>query len=383
MRRCAPWIGLLVLLGLVSCDKQTKSRTPGAENHSPQVVSVSVRPTRVLASEQVLVSCTARDADQDFLKYWWTAAAGDFPSGNQLPTVTWAAPPQVGLHVLKVFVTDFVDTVNADLNIDIKRVDPPSSLLYSNGINVVTLTWPGVTDSTVEGWSGYEVFVAPQSMAGMPEAELLTHRVSPGAILGLSFRVTPLEQGDIVYCQIRSRRDYGNVTERSADGPEISTAVRLDGFARDPASGETIPLYEVKSRRGAFGLHIPGGQIEPLDPDQRDRFDLYLGSSDAEDGSGEMMLKSPSLLAYLDPTWSGRVTGFWKLDGDWSTPEPPESPPLTTQVPVQLNSVYGFYSADGHYGKIWVLADDRTGVFPNRRIWIKWAWQPIPGYPRF
>lgn len=383
MQRYVPWISALVLLGLGACDKHTESRIPGAENHPPQITSVSVRPTRVLADQQVLAVCVARDVDQDFLKFGWSASAGNFPSGHQLSVVTWESPPSLGVQTLRVWATDFEDTVSSEIEVDVTRVISPDTLDFSNGINVISLNWSGVTDSTVDGWTGYEVFAAPRSLIGLSEAEILPYRITDGPILFMSSRVSPLEPGNVIYCQVRSRRDYEGVIERASSGPEISSAVRLDGFAVDPASNETSPLYEVKGRRGAFGLHIPGGQIEPLDPAMRERFDLYIGTRDSLDGPGGLMLKSPSRLSYADQAWIGRVTGFWRMDGDWSTPVPPENPPLSTEIEVELNAVYGIYTADGHYGKVWVLPDDRTGIFPNRRIWIKWAWQPIPGYPRF
>ncbi len=285
-----------------------------------------MRPARVLAFQQVLAVCAARDADQDFLKFGWSASAGEFPAGNQSSIVTWKSPPSVGKQTLTVWATDFEDTVSADLEVDVAGVASPESLRFSNGVNVISLNWAGVSDSTIDGWSGYEVFVAPRSMIGLSEAEILPYLVSPSPILLRSSRVTPVEPGNVIYCQVRSRRDYEGVVERAPSGPEISSAVRLDGYAVNAVTGETSPLYEVKSLRGAFGLHVPGGQIEALDPAQRERFDIYIGSSGAEDGPGDLMLKSPSRLAYADPSWSGRVTGIWPLDGDWSTPVPPENP---------------------------------------------------------
>jgi hypothetical protein len=383
MRQCLPWFGILSVCLLGACDKQTQDHLPGAENHPPQITLVAVRPARVLAFQQVLAVCAARDADQDFLKFGWSASAGEFPAGNQSSIVTWKSPPSVGKQTLTVWATDFEDTVSADLEVDIAGVASPESLRFSNGVNVINLNWAGVSDSTIDGWSGYEVFVAPRSMIGLSEAEILTYLVSPNPMLLRSSRVTPVEPGNVIYCQVRSRRDYEGVVERGQSGPEISSAARLDGYAVNAVTGETSPLYEVKSLRGAFGLHIPGGQIEALDPAQRERFDIYIGSSGAEDGPGVLMLKSPSSLAYADPSWSGRVTGIWPLDGDWSTPVPPENPSLSTEVTIGLNEVYGIYTADGHYGKIWILPDDRVGIYPNRRLWVKWAWQPIQGYPRF
>jgi hypothetical protein len=383
MRRCIPWIGIYVLLNLFGCAKETERRVPGSQNHPPQITSVTVRPNRVLALHQVYVLCIARDVEDTYLKFRWQATAGDFPAGNQLPGVTWKSPPTLGSQTLKVWVTDYKDTVSTEIVVEVSRVASPDTLAFSNGINVVSLKWPGVADSTIDGWSGYEVYLAPRSMVGMSEQDLSAYRITSSPTPWLTYRISPLEPGNVVYCQVRSRRDYLGIVERAASGPEIETAVRPDGFASDPHSGETTPLYEVKSRRGAFGLHLPGGEIEPLDPSQRDQFDLYVGSSGPEDGPGTLQLKSPSGLSYADPAWSGRVTGFWRLDGDWSTPIPPENPPLESSVPVVLNAVYGLYTADGHFAKIWVLPDDRTGIYPNRRVWIKWAWQPIPGYPRF
>lgn len=376
---------LLLLFGcltiLSGCEKKTPTRVPNDENSLPAVTQAYVRPERVLASIQARVYCQASDEDDQFIGYRWRATGGEFPFGTKARSVVWRSPLYPGRDTIYVTVTDYVDSVTASFTVDILPVGPPQSLSFVNGSSLVDLAWDLSSDSDVAGFTGYEVFAGPVSMAGMDAEAILPYKLTPSPVDRRNFRVRGLPTGSKIYCHVRSRRDYAGIIERSVVGPEIETAPRLDGFSIDPASGETAPLYEVASRHGAFGLHLPGGQIEPLDPAIRDRIDLYLGTEGSDDQSGALRIKSPSLLAYRDVAWSGRATGIWKLGGTWQTAEAPEDPPLAAGAAVELGAVYGLVTAEGRYAKVRVL--EQEGIYPDRAVWLQWAWQPIPGFPRF
>lgn len=365
--------GLLLVAATAACDKETKPLPPPA-NRSPEITSIEVRPGRVLADQDAFVTCRARDRDADFLKFTWSATAGSFPSGNSRSTVRWRTPiPRFPVTVTCV-VTDFIDTVQASLVIPIDRVVGPDTLRFINGSNVIELSWPESRDAGDENWRGYEVFAAERSMDGLPEDSLLLYRVTFDPIERLSHRITSVALGVERYYAIRSRRDYGGFVERSASGPEIATAPRLDGFGG-------APLYEIRSRRGAKGIHLPDGSVAPVDDAAVTRVDLYLGTSDPQDNGGALTLKSPDRLSYRDPAWAGRVTGFFDLEGDWSVPVPPEDAPLVREIAVVKDAVIGVVTPEGHFGKLRVL--ELSGSPPERRLEYQWAWQPIPGYPRF
>jgi hypothetical protein len=368
------WPILIVLLaGLpFGCAKETKP-SPPAENNPPEIQSMETRPARILAAEQIYVTCRARDRDKEYLKYWWGASSGDFPAGNVLSTVAWVSPSRLGSQTLQVWVTDFEDTVSTTLPVEVVRVDPPDSVWFYNGANLINVAWSEAPDASVAHWSGYEVYAASRSLVDAPPETLAAHRMTPLPLDRLEYRILSVTPGQRVFVHVRSRRDYDGVTERSIAGPEFETAARLDGFGEGS-------LYEVSSRRGAKGVHLPGGSVESLDPQQTSRIDIYLGTSSTTDGPGELWLKSPSQLAYRDPAWAGRVTGIQELGTVWDVAVPGEGPMLR-EVQLTNRMVYALYTGDGHYAKFRVL--DIHGSRPERRIEFQWAWQPLPDYPRF
>jgi hypothetical protein len=154
---------------------------------------------------------------------------------------------------------------------------------------------------------------------------------------------------------------------------EIDTASRLRGLA-------ALPLYEIESIRGSWGIHLPDGSVQPLDPAHVDMVDIYLGTDSPIDQGGLLRLKSPSLLAYRDPAWSTRTTGIQEIEEGWGEPIAPEDEYLD-QVPVAPGRVYAIRTPEGHYAKLHI--SQIPGAPPERRIWFQWAWQPLQGYPRY
>jgi hypothetical protein len=366
-------IPIILLLSLpFGCAKETKP-SPPPENNAPEVLSLETRPQRVLASQGVFASCKARDRDKEYMKFWWDASAGEFPSGSVLSTVAWVSPPRLGEQTLRVWVTDFEDTTTATLPVDVVRVAAPDSIGFVNGSNLVSIGWGAAADASVEHWSGYEVFAGPRSLTDAPPETLALYRRTPEPLGRLQYRILSVTPGRKLFIHVRSRRDYEGVVERSEAGPEIDTAARLDGFGN-------ATLYEVASRRGARGVHLPGGTVEALDPERIDRIDLYMGTSDPADGPGTLWLKSPSELDYRDPSWAGRVTGLQFLGYEWDVAVPSDAP-MVRKTPLLRGAVYALITADDHYAKFQVL--EIHGTMPERRIEFQWAWQPLEGYPRF
>ncbi len=364
-------VALLACLPL-GCSKETMP-SPPPENNPPEILSVEAHPARILAAQQIFAACKARDRDKEFMKYWWEASSGRFPSGNVLSTVAWVSPPGIGPQSLRVWVTDFEDTVTTTLPIEVVRVAPPDSIGFSNGANLVSVGWRSARDASVEHWTGYEVYAATHSLLDAPPETLARYLRTPVPLDRLQYRLLSVTPGEKIFIHLRSRRDYEGLIERSEAGPEIDTAARLDGFG----SGS---LYEVSSRRGAKGVHLPGGLVETLDPVQIERIDLYLGTSDPSDGPGELRIKSPNLLSYRDPSWTSRVTGIQVLGSDWDAAMPNDGP-MVREAQLIDNTVYAILTADGHYAKFRVL--EVRGAPPERRVEFQWAWQSLSGYPRF
>jgi hypothetical protein len=258
MRRIAVCLFAVVPL-LSSCDKETQPSSPGGRNFAPEILHLSVIQPRVHAFEEVNASCTARDRDGDFLAFWWETTAGTFPRGSVLSSVSWRTPTERGIETLTVTVTDFHDTVTADLPVTLATVVPPRNLQFINGATLIDLSWQGSLDESVEAWSGYELYLAPRDPAGLPPDSVAAYRVLSTPLGRRQYRVSPVTPGERVFLQVRSRRDYAGVVEISEDGPTIETATRLDGLGAEA-------LFEVRSRRGARGVRLPGGSVVTLDP---------------------------------------------------------------------------------------------------------------------
>lgn len=371
MRRMIPFLALTLLSG--ACDKETKPLTPTDRNFPPEIRSMEAQVERALVCEEIQVNCGARDRDADPLGYRWTATAGTFPGGISQAIVKWKSPPSMETQTLTVCVTDVTDTVYADLEIQLHGVAPPGSLSFINGVRLVDLTWKPCIDEVKDGWTGYEVYRSSRSLVDLPVDSLLPYRLTTVPVTRRQFRVLGITPGEKAYYQIRSRRDYEGVVEISEEGPEIDTASRLRGFG-------VSPLFEIESRRGAKGVRISDGSIHPIDSGPASGIDLYLGTTDPEDGEGNLLFKSASRLSYRDPAWADRETGIKQVESDWGTPIAPENG-YTDLVPVTPGSIYAIRTADGHYAKLQV--SELRGAPPERRVEFQWAWQPIPDYPRY
>jgi hypothetical protein len=371
MQRVIPWLAVALLVG--ACDKETKPLTPKERNFPPEIREVSVQADRVLASQVVQVNCGAFDRDNDVLGYRWSASGGSFPFGRTSSIARWKTPSIRDTQTLSVIVTDLVDTSYADIEVSLTQVALPGSLGFINGTTLVDLSWEASIDEGVDEWSGYEVYGSTQSLAGLPPESLDPYRLTPSPIERRRFRVLGVEPGEKIYYQIRSRRDYEGIVEISPDGPEIDTAARLRGLAG-------VPLYEIGSIRGSSGIHMPDGSVRPLDADQVDEVDLYLGTESPTDEGGSLRLKSPSLLAYLDPAWAGRQTGIQQIEEGWGDPVAPEDG-YVDQVPVGPGRIYAIRTPEGHYAKLHI--SQVPGAPPERRIWFQWAWQPAVDYRRY
>lgn len=374
MRRLPPaTIGVLLLAA--ACSKETPTRIPVQENRPPEILGIDLRPERVLAFHEIRATCRARDRDNQPMFFKWEASAGNFPLGFRAQAVSWRSPATGSIHTLRVTVTDTQESTTASIDVPIAFILPPDSLRFVNGANLVTLSWPQSPDAGLEGWSGYEIYAASRDLAGLPAEELAPYRLTPQPTTRLEYRVSPAEPGVRIFYRILSRRDYAGIVERSPGGPQVDTAPPLAGLNREP-------LYEMASRRGRKAVHLPGGEVEAIDPGNVSRFDFYLGTSSSNDGPGTPQLKSPDRLAYLDPAWGGRQTLFRELKGDWSNSKPPPAPEgYTPSVLARQGVVYAMYTADGHYAKVRIL--ELRGAYPERRVEYQWAWQPLGGYERY
>jgi hypothetical protein len=121
--------------------------------------------------------------------------------------------------------------------------------------------------------------------------------------------------------------------------------------------------------------------FRPDEPSIRDQIDLYIGTTDPEDGPGRLMFKSPDQLAYRHPDWADRNVQLKWLGDTWFIPET-DSSGFAASVPLENKNVIAVLLPDGHFAKFQVTDSLKT-AYPYRQIQYRWAYQTIPGYPRF
>lgn len=362
---------ILAAAAFLSCAKTTEPIPPHG-NYPPEIKAMAYSPSPPHAWQRISFQCTAADQNNDPLTYSWATTGGGFPDGNQAVAVVWRTPTTLGPQTLTVRVTDGTEPVTRDTTVVIVRMSPPGELTYTNGSNLVDLQWQPTVDDGLDGFVGYEVYSAGHTFESMPEESLADHILTPTPINRLQYRDLTAAPGEKRYYQIRARRNYSGIVERSPGGPEIDTASRIDGF------GDA--LYEIASAHGAYGVQLRSGRQFPIEIAYRDSIDLYLGTP-GDDGGGDVYLKSPSLLAYRDAAWGARATLLQSLGENWEATTPASDISWEESLPAVVGRVYALKTADGHYGKFRVL--ELRASPPERRIEFQWAWQPLAEYPRF
>jgi hypothetical protein len=367
---------LTVPILIPACAKETKP-PPKHGNYAPEILTIGWTPSIAHPWEEVQVFCTTRDEDRDNVTYRWNASAGGFPSGDEQQFVQFHTPPSFSAVQIWVTVSDGKDTARRDTTITLSGIVPPPRLEFINSPNLVDLQWTQSPDEHLEGFQGYEIYVAPRSVEGLPDDSLPKYRLTTEPIPRTHYRVTPVPAGVRRFYNVRSRRQFPAVTEQSKTGAEIETAVAVYGF------GDA--LYEIGSSSTRKGVRLSTGrQFAIDDPAVRDSIDFYLGTQDPEDRAVSRRppyLKSPSLLAYRDAGWTARITQFQRLGRDWTVSLPSASAPWTMSDSVAVGDVFAVRTSEGHYGKVQIL--EMYASPPNRYVQFQWAWQPIPQYERF
>jgi hypothetical protein len=127
--------GLLALVVLAGCGDDDKGTTP--TNHAPQILSVVVSPTSVIAGGSATVTVTAIDSDSDALTYSYQPSGGSIV-GNTA-SVTWTAPMSAGSISVTVTVNDGnggTATSSASLSVGAAAMGITGSIVAPAGIQV-------------------------------------------------------------------------------------------------------------------------------------------------------------------------------------------------------------------------------------------------------
>jgi hypothetical protein len=327
-------------------------------------------------------AASARDSDDQILRYFWSATRGSFPLGSHWSSVSWFSPDDPGLDSLTVHVTDSHDTVSASVAIVVQSVAAPTVLIASAGTSIADLRWTASPDDGSDAWQGYEIFAATRSFERIPPDSVSAYRIA-GPITESSFRASGLMRGTIYYFRVGALRAWEGREERSSLTPEIDLAPRAEW---------TKQLQEVQNPAGGLAIDLSSGEVRPLDPADVSgnavfARDLYFGTSDPLDGPGPASapatprIKSVSLLANRNAEWARHRVWLKRLGSDWSVSTVSDDG-WGEQADLEHGAVYAVKTPEGNFSKL-LVADLPVAISPYRQLTMKWAFQSIPGYPRF
>lgn len=372
--RCLGAIVIAVSCGAFACGGDGGTRPPQIENRPPEVRRFEVVEDRVHAAEEVTVVASAADPDRDPLDYFWSVNRGSLPFGRVGNSVKWLTPSDRAVDTVTVRVTDREDTVYARLPVELIRVFPPDSVWTVNYASAADLAWAPSPDDGILHWVGYDVYMSNESLAGRSEAEVEPFRITSEPQRTRTRRVLGLVAGTRYYFHVRSVRQYEGTTERSLFRSEASMAPRR--------SGDVSGLLELASS-GPTVLDLSEGtvrRLDPEDPSDRERADLYA-EADPTAPAERVLLRSVSHLASFDPAWGERVVELKHLGEDFGISGTDPETGWDTEVAVLLGSVVAVRTPEGNYGKVRITNIQRA--YPNRNLWLTWAYQPIVGYVSF
>ncbi len=343
-------------------------------NQSPNIALIDFIDEKIHASENVGVQALAEDPDGDGLAYLWSTTRGTFPNGRSGPRVVWRTPELKGMDTLTVRVTDFQDTVFASVVSEMVLPDPPESLWSVAFSNQADVEWLPSIDEKIEHWQGYLVYAAEKSLAGIPEDQLAPYRITPAPITRRAIRFLDLEIGRKYFFHVRGVREYGSTFEQTPMGMEIDMSPRPEG--------NLSQFLEIAS--GApVAFDISRGRVEVFDPandDRKELRDLILDRS-TNDRESPLILRSVSHLSEFDDEWLERPVVIKSLGFDWEISSTDIKTGWVSESTFEELEVFAIRTPDGHYGKFQVT--NITGFAPRRIIWLRWAYQTIPDYPRF
>jgi len=368
-------VPLVVLFLATACGKETTVDPVVEENTPPRIERILIRADRVHAAEDVSVSVVTDDVDGDRLRYRWSATRGEFPIGPGTSGTVWRTARQRGVDTLRILVYDFEDSVRAVLPVPLVLPAGPESLGTTSFSNQIDVLWDRSGDDGISNWVGYDVFMDTASLVGKTLEELELLRVNAEPVRGTRHRVLGLQTGQKYFFEVRSRREYDGTIEQSEFVEETDAAPRPDG---------TVSFFRELQSVTPVAFDISAGRVRSInvsDPTRLADYDLYLGTTEPDDlGEFDLVFKSVSELGSRNAGWAERVVQIKPLGFDWSVAETDDEGWGTTAI-LEDERVYAVKTPEGNYGKFQVTG--RNGFFPNRNVWILWAYQTLPGYPKF
>jgi hypothetical protein len=291
--------------------------------------------------------------------------------------VIWQTPTQDGVDTLTVVVSDGEHSVVGNQPVALVGLAPPDSLKFVLGASIADLHWQKSADDGIDLWRGYEVYQATHSLQEAPADSLLRYRVTPAPLQGgQDFRATNLVRGVRYYFRVAGVRSWDTGSQRSPFSGEV------DLSPRPTALNDLNEI--VQAEHSGWALDLSGLVVRAFDPSDTSRMrnlDLYLGTSDPEDGPGALTLKSVSKLQYVHPGWANRRVRIKPAGTDWNINTTTDDG-WQEEALLQEEVVYVVRLPEGNYAKLHVTRL-YPGSWPRRLVVIQWAYQLIPDYPNF
>jgi hypothetical protein len=374
MPRLARFAPALVVLA-AGCTLSTEEQPPPApQNHPPEIREIRVSPSRLHRAEEGQLTAVVSDPDGDRMGFRWSARHGTFPLDRVRSSVPYRAPETGKADTVRFMATDGQDSSVVEREVRLADLAGPTGLRAQAGPDWVQLSWEPSIDERLFDFLGYLVYVSHASFREMEEPAWETYRITEDPVRSRVYLVPDLTPGRVYHFMVRAVRGTG---EKSPYVEEKDTAPRPQGL------GYQFREIAYPYATQAQGFDFSRGREVLFDPDEpadAAAVDVYLGTEAPDDGMGRLALKSPHLLSGRNPLWGQRRVGLKALGKDWAIGET-DTTGFDSLVVLEKDLVVAVRLPEGHYAKFQVT--DSLNAFPFRTIQYRWAYQTIPGYPRF
>ncbi len=127
-------IVILTIMSTIVCSKKN-STNPG-ENHTPDIITLVARPSSLGQGAVSNIKVTVEDEDNDNLKYYWSCSGGTLNTSKSMlkkysamlaaktksDSIDWTAPYEDGTYRIDVTISDGIDSVSENVNIEVKGI---------------------------------------------------------------------------------------------------------------------------------------------------------------------------------------------------------------------------------------------------------------------
>jgi hypothetical protein len=254
---------------------------------------------------------------------------------------------------------------------------PPTALEIDGvGTSAIAVEWSKSPDELLSNFEGYLVYWNPGgSLAGMQPSQFPASADSAAVTKTThSYTVQGLDEGTKYFIHVRAYKSNGDFSRGTN---EINASPRPEG---------TGSIYEKASAlENDSAFDLSEGQHYSFVIENASHCDIYLGTVQANDASGDLYLKSPDQVQSSN-NWTSRNTQLKDIGfaGDRAAFDSLATTTDSGWLKKSLiipNHVYAIKTPDNHFAKLWVIGTD--GTSPNRTINFTYAYQTVENYASF